>query len=87
MCTFFGALRALGGTSQYFIEEGASLEGPALDDEVTCVALGATISFGTTSIRTDGGGGGSADAGEAHGGNTLPKLSQKVPEAPSFLFP
>jgi hypothetical protein len=66
---------------------GAGLEGPALDDKAACAALGATISSGTTSIRTDWGGGGSADAGGVHGGNVLPKLGWKVPEAPSFLFP
>jgi hypothetical protein len=88
MCTFFGALGALGGAGQYFIGGGASLEGPALDDEAAFTALGAVISFGTTSIGTNTGGGGSADGGGACGGGTrLPKLGQKVPEALSFLFP
>jgi hypothetical protein len=87
MCTFFGALGALGGTGQYFIGGGASLEGPALDDEATCAASGATISSGTISIRTDAGGGGSADAGGVHSGIALSKLGRKVPDAPAFLFP
>jgi hypothetical protein len=87
MCIFFGALGALGGAGQYFIGGGTSLEGPALDDEAAFAALGATISSRTMSIRTDTGGGGSADAGGVHGGILLPKLGRKVPEAPSFLFP
>jgi hypothetical protein len=88
MCTFFGALGALGGAGQYFIGRGAGLEGPALDNEAAFAALGATISSGTMSIGMGTGGGGSADTGRVHGGGTkLPKLGQKVLKAPSFLFP
>jgi hypothetical protein len=86
-CTFFGAPGALGGAGQYFIGGGAGLEGPALDDKAAFAASGATISSGTMSIGTDAGGGGSAAAGGVRGGNALPILDQKVPEAPSFLFP
>jgi hypothetical protein len=50
------------------------LTGPALDDKATCTTSGATISSGTTSIRTNGGRGGSADAGGVCGGNALPRL-------------
>jgi hypothetical protein len=77
----------LGGAGQYFIGGKASLEGPALDDKAACAASGATISSGTTSIGTDGGGGGSAEARGVCSGNVLPRLGRKVPEAPTFLFP